>query len=542
MIPKISVVIPTHNRPERIKKAIKSVLNQTFQDFEIIVVDDGIKVRAEKEVKSFSDSRIRYIQHEKNKGGSAARNTGIKNAKADWVAFLDDDDEWLSEKLEKQVNQIDKYKNKVDYFFCAIEFYNEKTKKYKIKKYDNINIGIFFKEILAYKIKPYTPTLIVKRDVLMDAGLFDENLPSNQETELMIRVSKKHNGCYLNEVLAKANFLDEEHIGGDLNRRIVGREMVVKKHLNDFSKFPKILSKHYEALGSLHRYKFNYERAKFYYVKSWKHDLKNYKNLFIIIILNFPFFYKCLIYIKNNMKKYIKISKKIFKNPVLFFDYLNKLKKGARKRKIYDIEEDKNLGLQKKKYKNYDDYIKHQKSKLDLIRNFDILKNYDKEYREVLRNRINEIKNILPKGNVLCLAARIGTEVKSFIDLGFFAVGIDLNPGKNNKYVVKGDFHDIQFADNSVDIVFNNSIDHSLYLDKLIEDVKRVLKPGGYFIIELGDGEINKNALKKNFEAIAYDDVDVIINQIKDNGFTIVKRSIIKNPWNGVFVLFRIEK
>ncbi|MCK5357086.1 MAG: glycosyltransferase family 2 protein, partial [Elusimicrobiales bacterium] len=68
MKPKISVVIPTHNRPDRVKRAIQSVLNQTFQDFEIIVVDDGVKERAEQAVKSFNDPRIKYIQHSKNQG------------------------------------------------------------------------------------------------------------------------------------------------------------------------------------------------------------------------------------------------------------------------------------------------------------------------------------------------------------------------------------------------------------------------------------------------------------------------------------------
>ncbi len=108
MNPTVSVIIPTYNRANLVSRAIKSVLNQTYQDFEIIVVDDCSEDNTEEIVKSFNDSRIRYIKHKKNKGGSAARNTGIKRARGKYIAFLDDDDEWLPSKLEKQIMLFEK--------------------------------------------------------------------------------------------------------------------------------------------------------------------------------------------------------------------------------------------------------------------------------------------------------------------------------------------------------------------------------------------------------------------------------------------------
>ena len=101
--PKVSVIIPTYNRAHLVGRAIRSVLNQTYQDFEIIVVDDGSTDNTEEVVKSFNDPRIRYIRHEKNRGGSAACNTGIRAARGEYIAFQDSDDEWLPEKLEKQM-------------------------------------------------------------------------------------------------------------------------------------------------------------------------------------------------------------------------------------------------------------------------------------------------------------------------------------------------------------------------------------------------------------------------------------------------------
>ena len=106
-MPKVSVVIPTHNRAGFLQAAIQSVLNQTFQDFEIIVVDDASEDQTTEIVRSFSDPRIRYMRHESNKGQGASRNDGIRQASGEYIALLDDDDEWLPEKLAKQVALLD---------------------------------------------------------------------------------------------------------------------------------------------------------------------------------------------------------------------------------------------------------------------------------------------------------------------------------------------------------------------------------------------------------------------------------------------------
>ena len=104
--PTVSIIIPTYNRAHLIGRAIQSVLNQTYQNFEIIVVDDGSTDNTEEMIKEFQkhDKRIKYIRHEKNRGGAAARNTGIKVARGEYIAFQDSDDEWLPEKLEKQMD------------------------------------------------------------------------------------------------------------------------------------------------------------------------------------------------------------------------------------------------------------------------------------------------------------------------------------------------------------------------------------------------------------------------------------------------------
>ena len=103
--PTVSVIIPTYNRAKLLPRAIKSVLNQTFKDFEVIIVDDGSTDNTEEVINEFQkhNKRIKYIRHEKNKGAAAARNTGIKIAQGEYIAFQDSDDEWLPNKLEKQM-------------------------------------------------------------------------------------------------------------------------------------------------------------------------------------------------------------------------------------------------------------------------------------------------------------------------------------------------------------------------------------------------------------------------------------------------------
>ena len=93
-----------------------------------------------------------------------------------------------------------------------------------------------------------------------------------------------------------------------------------------------------------------------------------------------------------------------------------------------------------------------------------------------------------PDRTVLCLAARIGTEVKAFLDLGCRAIGIDLNPGKENPYVVQGDFHDLQYAPQSMDVVYTNSLDHAFDLERIAKEVLKVLKPDGLFLVEAVQG------------------------------------------------------
>ena len=117
----VSVIIPTYKRPDKLDVAINSVLRQTYPNVEVIVVDDndpdteGRRLTEEKMSKFNDESRVKYIKHDHNKNGSAARNTGARASKGEYVAFLDDDDEYLPNKIESQLQTLD-----IEFFFSHL--------------------------------------------------------------------------------------------------------------------------------------------------------------------------------------------------------------------------------------------------------------------------------------------------------------------------------------------------------------------------------------------------------------------------------------
>ena len=193
-------------------------------------------------------------------------------------------------------------------------------------------------------------------------------------------------------------------------------------------------------------------------------------------------------------------------------------------------------GLQRKTYATYGDYVNHQKSKLAGGIKFDLAK-YDKEYGKELKERLEKL-GLGRALNVLCLGARQGTEVKAFQDIGCFAVGIDLNPGKDNKYVVTGDFHNLTYGDNSVDCVFTNSLDHVYRPRKFLSEITRVLRQNGTFLIEI-EGPKDKDADK--WASLHWDSFDDLCKLFAEFGLKLIKEADIESIWFRKQAEFRLN-
>lgn len=193
-------------------------------------------------------------------------------------------------------------------------------------------------------------------------------------------------------------------------------------------------------------------------------------------------------------------------------------------------------GFTQRVYPDYQTYLEHQRTKLDAFRPSSIAK-HDVRFRRALGERIAALPFTVRKHRVLCLAARQGSEVKAFIDHGAFAIGIDLNPGKENRYVVVGDFHDLQFADASVDLVYTNSLDHVFELDRLMGEILRVLTPEGHLFLEVGsagmEGQIGF------YEAMSWKSTDELLAKVLAFGFEVQVRGTFDVPWPGDQLVLR---
>jgi SAM-dependent methyltransferase len=160
-------------------------------------------------------------------------------------------------------------------------------------------------------------------------------------------------------------------------------------------------------------------------------------------------------------------------------------------------------------FQSYDEYVLVQKSKLPFVEAK--LRRREAAIVDDFHARFALCAGELSGRNVLCLGARLGAEVRAFIRLGFFAIGIDLNPGANNKYVCVGDFHDLQFADGTVDVIYSNAFDHVYDLEKVVREAHRVLAENGTLLLDIFKAEKRPPG---PYEALWWQDARALAEQI----------------------------
>ena len=194
----ISVIIPTYNRRNTLPRAVESVLNQTYKPIEIIVVDDG-STDGTKEMFSEMYPLVRYI-YQVNSGVSSARNTGIKSASGDWIALLDSDDEWLPDKLDRQVKLL---QDNAEIRFCHTNeiWIRNNVRINQKKKHQKYGGNIFKKCLDICRISPSSS--LFHTSVINDVGLFDESLVVCEDYDLWLRITSKYTVLFLDQPLIK---------------------------------------------------------------------------------------------------------------------------------------------------------------------------------------------------------------------------------------------------------------------------------------------------------------------------------------------------
>lgn len=236
----MSVVIPSYNRDVSLmSRSINSVLKQTYRNIEIIVVDDNPNnSQFSSRIKEYCDKieNVIYVKQDGNKGACEARNLGIKYAKGEWIGFLDDDDEWLPEKIEKSI----------PYFSDNIGIvatpgyilYEDET--HNIVKRESYNYNPDKKKIITHSdflkkdLIGSTSQAIVRKQCFVDCGGFDKQLPARQDYEMWIRISKKYDTYYVNEPLFNHYMHIGEQISTNPHKSVVGFKTILKKYKNEY--------------------------------------------------------------------------------------------------------------------------------------------------------------------------------------------------------------------------------------------------------------------------------------------------------------------
>ena len=293
--PLISVVIPVYNRAHLIEKTINSVSEQSYKNLEIIIVDDCSTDNIEELIKKLNNLQIRFFKQKMNMGPSAARNRGVEEAKGELIAFLDSDDEWYPDKIEKQVKQLVELDGNTVLVYSGFEMIDFTTGGKIGEKLSTVDLC---KNFISgtFLLTPQPSTTLVRKSAFKEVGGFDINLKANEDTELAIKLCKKYKLIPTNEILVKVT-RNHNQLMGNLKNYIEAREIILQKHSNYLSK--KILFNLSKQIANYYILNNNYSFAKKYIIQSLYYNPSDFKTkIQKVFILFAPFILKILYSLK----------------------------------------------------------------------------------------------------------------------------------------------------------------------------------------------------------------------------------------------------
>lgn len=280
-MPKVSVIIPTYNRSHHLRAAIASVLEQSFQDFEVIVVDDASTDATEDVVRSFCDSRVYYLRHEANKKEAASRNTGLRAATGEYIAFLDDDDEWVPEKLQLQIELMENRPPQFGGVYTGCVTIDRESGSVvggvTPEKRGNILDDMIVKNWVG------TPsTVLFRKECFSLVGSFDESIAFGVDYDMWIRIASKYQVDFIGEPLVKY-YIQADRLSTNHELVIRGLENQIIKYGSLFRKSSKGLSRRYRIIGTLYCHTGELKKGRqalLMAIRTNPFELRQYFNLF----------------------------------------------------------------------------------------------------------------------------------------------------------------------------------------------------------------------------------------------------------------------
>ncbi|QCC60451.1 glycosyltransferase [Natrinema thermotolerans] len=239
---KVSVIIPTYNRPQKLEEALDTVNNQSYENIEIIVVNDGSDV-SYSTVTALDNPNVRYFKHSENQGACAARNTGIKQASGKFLAFLDDDDKWRQSKVREGINELETSDKDTKVCYSGVIHKNGNGDVKSVKKAKNR--GWITDEILLGNFVGTFSNVIIEKEAVLETGLLDEDFPAWQDWEWYIRLSLDHKYTYNKSNNTVHVEHEEERMSSDSTRTESALYKMIDKHTDTARKYG--LSKKFQS-------------------------------------------------------------------------------------------------------------------------------------------------------------------------------------------------------------------------------------------------------------------------------------------------------
>ena len=234
-MPSVSVVLPTYNRADTLGRAIESVLAQTFDHFELIIVDDGSTDSTDTVLAGLDDRRIRVVRSALNRGVSAARNIGIAQARGDFIAFQDSDDVWRPHKLARQVERIVGAADNVGVVGCGWQLHGARQTRITLPTAR----GEIYRDILADRASGLgTPMLLVRR-VADGQPMFDELLPAMEERDFKLQYARRFSFDFVDDVLVDVHRGRGDHVANPRNA-LISYQLYMEKYAADLERWPDI--------------------------------------------------------------------------------------------------------------------------------------------------------------------------------------------------------------------------------------------------------------------------------------------------------------
>ena len=271
----VSIIIPTYNREEKIKSAIKSILYQTNPHWELIIVDDGSQDNTKLNIEPYlTDSRIKYL-YQKNRGVSSARNYGVKYARGSHLIFLDSDDELLPELIETLAY--------IKYFnYDLISWPVIKHSRQKEEVQYHRKLGSLYNDM---EILFLAGSICYRRSFFLEVGGYDENLTFGENYELGLRISERNYNLKLIEYIGLIYNIRSHKTSNSIENRLYSGIIQYRKHRKKYAEHPFYDSEMSYILGYLFEKTGKMYTASRFYSYAWKVYLLNYKAFLKIILL-----------------------------------------------------------------------------------------------------------------------------------------------------------------------------------------------------------------------------------------------------------------